>query len=496
MDVVEAALDDLQLQVEETNSLLIRDREAPVQVINSHGAFQSFDDDRRIYHLQKSLQWMEEKISSLQSDNQENQDLLIKCISGGIGSFDGTPMAASVMYKCLLLWRSSEGESTANFDRIMHAMYSAIVVGEKSSTVLSYWLANSSTLLLLLERTVKASRVEAGSISSPQSRIWTTLFGGISRGHHSSVQTPGISILNGQMVGLKDTKLVKIEPDYPALIYSKQQLVAFIGKIYGMIRDNLKGEISPFIASCIEAPKTTYASLVQGSRSQLCTATQPTLVGHWKSIVKILNDYLKTLRENSVSPYLVRKLFKQIFSFINVQLFNSLLLQRECCSLSNCKFVKLGLAELDQWCYDATDEYAASCWEELEHTRQAIGFLPIIPETPDISLKEIENELCQDLNIQQLYRISTMYYDDNDPESTASSKIISSMKTRMAEDDSDDVNNIDGSFLLGDDISIPFSEDDISKYMTLMVREIDISNVDPPLIRRNTEFVFLLQPSE
>lgn len=59
MDVVEAALDDLQLQVEETNSLLIRDREAPVQVINSHGAFQSFDDDRRIYHLQKSLQWFD-----------------------------------------------------------------------------------------------------------------------------------------------------------------------------------------------------------------------------------------------------------------------------------------------------------------------------------------------------------------------------------------------------------------------------------------------------
>lgn len=29
----------------------------------------------------------------------------------------------------------------------------------------------------------------------------------------------------------------------------------------------------------------------------------------------------------------------------------------------------------------------------------------------------------QDLNIQQLYRISTMYYDDNDPESTASSKV-------------------------------------------------------------------------
>jgi myosin V len=75
--------------------------------------------------------------------------------------------------------------------------------------------------------------------------------------------------------------------------------------------------------------------------------------------------------------------FTQIFSFINVQLFNrygftfcsisaalhslipvglkmpfscSLLLRRECCSFSNGEYVKAGLAELEQWCIYATQE--------------------------------------------------------------------------------------------------------------------------------------------
>lgn len=34
----------------------------------------------------------------------------------------------------------------------------------------------------------------------------------------------------------------------------------------------------------------------------------------------------------------------------------SLLLRRECCSFSNGEYVKAGLAELEHWCYNATDE--------------------------------------------------------------------------------------------------------------------------------------------
>jgi hypothetical protein len=87
----------------------------------------------------------------------------------------------------------------------------------------------------------------------------------------------------------------------------------------------------------------------------------------------------------------------------------SLLLRRECCSFSNGEYVKAGLAELEHWCYKATDEvpyctainfsflsimfkyiltsslsrkkknqYAGPAWDELKHIRQAIGFLVFI----------------------------------------------------------------------------------------------------------------------
>jgi len=42
-----------------------------------------------------------------------------------------------------------------------------------------------------------------------------------------------------------------IEARYPALLF-KQQLTACVEKIYGLIRDNLKKELSPLLGSCIQ----------------------------------------------------------------------------------------------------------------------------------------------------------------------------------------------------------------------------------------------------
>ena len=39
-------------------------------------------------------------------------------------------------------------------------------------------------------------------------------------------------------------------------------------------------------------------------------------------------------------------MFKQLFSFINVNLFNQLLLRRECCSFSNGEHVRTGLTQV------------------------------------------------------------------------------------------------------------------------------------------------------
>ncbi|KAH9699052.1 Myosin-11 [Citrus sinensis] len=430
------------------------------------------------------LEIEEKPQKSLNEKQQENQELLIRCIAQHLGFAGNRPIAACIIYKCLLQWRSFEVERTSVFDRIIQTIGNAI---EDNNDILAYWLSNASTLLLLLQRTLKASGA-AGMAPQRRRSSSATLFGRMTQSFRGTPQGVNLSLINGGVNGGVDT-LRQVEAKYPALLF-KQQLTAYVEKIYGMIRDNLKKEISPLLGLCIQAPRTSRASLVKGSsRSVANSAAQQALIAHWQGIVKSLGNFLNTLKANHVPPFLVRKVFTQIFSFINVQLFNSLLLRRECCSFSNGEYVKAGLAELEHWCYKATDEYAGSAWDELKHIRQAIGFL-VIHQKPKKTLDEISHDLCPVLSIQQLYRISTMYWDDKYGTHSVSSDVISNMRVLMTEDSNNAVSN---SFLLDDDSSIPFSVDDLSKSM----QQIDISDIEPPpLIRENSGFSFLLPRSD
>ncbi|KAJ1409369.1 P-loop containing nucleoside triphosphate hydrolase [Sesbania bispinosa] len=419
---------------------------------------------------------------SLNEKQQENQELLIRCIAQHLGFAGNRPIAACIIYKCLLHWRSFEVERTSVFDRIIQTIGHAIET-QDNNDILAYWLSNASTLLLLLQRTLKASGA-AGMAPQRRRSSSATLFGRMTQSFRGAPAGVNLSVISGSSSRGVDT-LRQVEAKYPALLF-KQQLTAYVEKIYGMIRDSLKKEISPLLGLCIQAPRTSRASLVKGSsRSVANTEAQRALIAHWQGIVKSLGNFLNTLKANHVPPFLVRKVFTQIFSFINVQLFNSLLLRRECCSFSNGEYVKAGLAELEHWCYKATDEYAGSAWDELKHIRQAIGFL-VIHQKPKKTLDEISHDLCPVLSIQQLYRISTMYWDDKYGTHSVSPDVISNMRVLMTEDSNNAVSN---SFLLDDDSSIPFSVDDISKSM----EQIDISDIDPPpLIRENSGFSFLL----
>ncbi|KAG6532671.1 hypothetical protein ZIOFF_006521 [Zingiber officinale] len=418
----------------------------------------------------KNLEIDEKPQKSLNEKQQESQNLLLKCISEELGFCKGRPVAACLIYKCLLQWRSFEVERTSIFDQIIQAIGSKL---EDNTNVLSYWLSNTSTLLLLLQRTLKASSL--GSFTPQRRRTSASVFGRMPQGIRASPRSAGTPFLNGRMVG-GSNDLHQVEAKYPALLF-KQQLTAFVEKIYGMIRDNLKKEISPVLSLCIQgnvpmmqnmqAPRTSRARIVKGTRSPANAVAQQALMEHWHSIVKSLASYMKPLKANYAPPFLVQKLFTQIFSSINVQLFNSLLLRRECCSFSNGEYVKAGLAELEHWCNEATEEYAGSSWDELKHIRQAVGFLV--------------------LSIQQLYRISTMYWDDKYGTQSVTSEIISSMRLVMTEGSNNSSNN---SFLLDDDSSIPFLVDDISKSMT----EIDIADIDPPpFLCQSSGFAFLAQ---
>ncbi|KAM7501437.1 hypothetical protein LguiB_000341 [Lonicera macranthoides] len=429
-----------------------------------------------------SLDGEERPQKSLNEKQQEYQDLLIRCIAQHLGFSRGRPVAACIIYKCLRQWRSFEVERTSIFDRIIQTIGHAIET-QDNNDILAYWLSNSSTLLLLLQRTLKASGA-AGMTPQHRRSPSATLFGRMTQSFRGTPSGVSLSFENGELTGGVDT-LIQVEAKYPALLF-KQQLTAYVEKIYGMIRDNLKKEISPLLGLCIQAPRISRASLLKGTARTLANAAaQEILIAHWQGIVKIIGNFLNVLKSNHVPPFLVRKVFTQIFSFVNVQLFNSLLLRRECCSFSNGEYVKAGLAEMEHWCYKATEEYAGSAWDELKHIRQAIGFL-VIHQKPKKTLDEISHDLCPVLSIQQLYRISTMYWDDKYGTHSLAPDVISNMRVLMTEDSN---NAVSSSFLLDDDSSIPFSVDDLSKSMD----QIDIADIEPPpLIRENSGFSFLL----
>ncbi|XP_057807584.1 myosin-12 isoform X2 [Salvia miltiorrhiza] len=424
------------------------------------------------------------KQRSLTDRQQENHDALIKCLLEDNRFDKNRPVAACIVYRILIQWRSFEADKTNIFDRIIHAIQSSI---EDSTKNLAYWLSTTSTLLFLLQRTIKASNTSAAASRRNRSSP-ISLFGRMAQVRSSSMimgLSSGYSGMEGNPI-----KKSRIEAKYPALLF-KQHLTACVEKIYGMIRDGLKKEISSFLNLCIQAPRAARIRPVKGPSKTIHShiMKQQSSSIHWQNIIQCFDHTMRILSENYVAPTITKKIFSQVFSFINVQLFNSLLLRRECCSFSNGEYVKAGLQELENWCVKATAEYAGSSWDELQHIRQAIAFLVLHQKTHK-SLDEITSELCPVLSIAQIYRIGTMFWDDKYGTQGLSIEVIAKMKALTVEDSISTPNN---TFLLDVDSSIPFSMDEISQSF----QDMNVSDVNPPpLLRQRSDFHFLLQIAE
>ncbi|KAG5523842.1 hypothetical protein RHGRI_030739 [Rhododendron griersonianum] len=140
----------------------------------------------------------------------------------------------------------------------------------------------------------------------------------------------------------------------------------------------------------------------------------------------------------------------------------NLLLRRECCTFSNGEYVKSGLVELEKWIVGVTEEFAGTSWHELNYIRQAVGFL-VIHQKRKKSLDEIRQDLCP---------------------------VVAQMREILNKDSQNLTSN---SFLLDDDLSIPFSTEDI--YMALPA--IDPSLVELPMILSGyASAQFLVQPTK
>ncbi|KAI7740044.1 hypothetical protein M8C21_006220, partial [Ambrosia artemisiifolia] len=374
-------------------------------------------------------------------------DNLMQVATQDLGFSQGKPVATYVIYKSLLHSKAFEPDITTIFDRIIQMMGSAI---EKSEEIkhMAYWLSVTSTLLFLVQKTLSPSA------SKPQPS--TSLFGRMTQGFRS---TSIISIV------------CHVEVKYPALLF-KKQLAAYVEKLYGFIRNDLKRDMSQLLATCIQAPITSDGKVFP--------------VEFWESIIERLDDLLDTLKERNVPLVIIQKIFVQVFSFTNVQLFNSLLLHKECCTFQNGTYLKAGLDQLEIWCSKATTEYAGSSWDELNHVRQAVGFL-VTKQKSKITYDEFTTKLCPVLSVQQLYRLSAFYSNKKDDTDSVSPELKSKLKSLVSEDSGDPDSD---SYLLDDTSGLAFPIDDIRK----SVDEKDFSNMKPsPELLEKPEFQFLAE---
>ncbi|XP_022732054.1 myosin-15-like isoform X3 [Durio zibethinus] len=363
---------------------------------------------------------------------QENYEFLSRCIKENLGFHNGKPLASCIIYKCLHHWHSFESERTAIFDYIIEGINDVLKKNLRSNGFLSATTQRSGG------NTGLPGRVAYG-LKSPF-----------------------------KYLGFEDG-MSHIDARYPAILF-KQQLTACVEKIFGLIRDNIKKELSPLLGLCIQVPKN--ARVLAGKSRSPGGLPQQSPSSQWDSIIKFLDSLMNSLRENHVPSFFIRKLITQVFSFINMSLFNSLLLRRECCSFSNGEYVKSGLAELEKWIVNAKEEFAGTSWHELNYIRQAVGFL-VIHQKRKKSLDEISHDLCPALTVRQIYRISTMYWDDKYGTQSVSNEVVAEMREMLNKDNQYLASN---SFLLDDDLSIPFSTEDID----IAIPAVDPSDVQLP----------------
>ncbi|CAD5332252.1 unnamed protein product [Arabidopsis thaliana] len=211
----------------------------------------------------------------------------------------------------------------------------------------------------------------------------------------------------------------------------------------------------------------------------------PVLVEDTEKINSLTSELEALKAERQAAEHLIKEAFMYYFNVLEPLW--GVILRRECCSFSYGEYVKAGLAELEQWCIEATDEFAGSAWDELRHIRQAVDFL-VIHQKPKLSLDEI-TRLFPVLTIRQLFRISTKYWDNKYGTHSVSSDVIEKIRVMMTEDSDES-----GSFLLEDDSSIiPFIVEDISMSM----EQVNVNDIElPQLILENPCFSFLLTREE
>lgn len=366
------------------------------------------DLDRKQQELDSRMQYL-----ALEQQNMD-RERLIAVLSSDLGFQNKCPVAAALVFKCCQQWGAFEEEDSLLCGRICQMIHEQMELHYSDNERLAYWLTTSVALLQPVHE------------------------------HNSSL------LINAS---------TKEDSTQPALMF-EQQLFISVQHIYAQIRDNVKIEVFGAGGGNISRPPTPP---VGGRRS----ADSPihrhlTVEDTCKHIQKVFGTTLQTLQSSHVPSFFIRKVFEQLLSYINEEMFNKMLLSHPCCSLTYGEYLNTGLKGINAWIIETGREWLSeNAWELLVHTRQAGAFLTMYHKEKK-SLQEIMDAFPA-LSIHHLYRLSTMYWDDCygctetvSPEVEAEMKRLSELDEQLASP------NGEVDYLLGDISSaIPFFEKEI-----------------------------------
>lgn len=95
-----------------------------------------------------------------------------------LGFHKGRPLAAVVIFRSCLQWKTFQADRTVLFDKIINTMGGQIEKQQDNNGCLSYWLSNTVTLLYLLQKNIKPA--SSGSYNartrSPSARFASFLY--------------------------------------------------------------------------------------------------------------------------------------------------------------------------------------------------------------------------------------------------------------------------------------------------------------------------------
>jgi len=259
----------------------------------------------------------------------------------------------------------------------------------------------------------------------------------------------------------------KIPAKYPAMLF-KHRLTACLENVYGMIRDNTLRDMKEHVLHCVKMParKSARANTSAGAAAG----------SHWGSIIQSLEFLLNAIRNNRVPSILAQYLFTQVCASISCNMFNCLLIHRQCCSMSNGEYIEKGLKMLSDWLQNAGPEVPAPACDQLCGIRQAVEFLVAGNKTA-LSISDLTEGLCPTIGMNHLHHIVTSFVDDKYNSPNVSKQVLS-MLTRLKEEDANGSNSLQ---LINEDASIPFATPEI---IPILIAHADVpailGHVAPP----------------